>query len=89
MALGATPGAVRSRVLGETGTMVAVGVAVGLPLSWMTAQAIRGLRFDVGATDPVTFGVVLLVLAAVALVAGYLPARRATRVDPAVALRSD
>lgn len=89
MALGATPGAVRSRVLRETGTMVAVGVAVGLPISWMTAQAIRGLLFDVGATDPVTFGVVLLVLAAVALVAGYLPARRATRVDPAVALRSD
>ncbi|MGQ0648949.1 MAG: FtsX-like permease family protein [Gemmatimonadaceae bacterium] len=86
MALGATPQALRGRILGETGVLVLVGLGIGLPMSWIAARGIRGLLFDVGASDPVTFVAVLGVLAAVAGLAGYLPARRATRVDPAIAL---
>jgi predicted permease len=88
MALGATAGGVRTRILGETGRLALVGVAVGLPLSWMVARAIRSLLFGVGPSDPMSFAGVCVTLAAVAALAGYLPARRATRVDPAIALRA-
>jgi ABC-type antimicrobial peptide transport system permease subunit len=88
MALGATPEIVRASVLGQTGMLVSIGMLAGLPASWMSARAIRGLLFDIGSSDPWTFAGVALVLGAVAALAGYLPARRATRVDPAVALRS-
>jgi predicted permease len=87
MALGATPGNLRAHILGQTATLTLLGVAVGLPASGMAARAIRGLLFDVGASDPTTFVAVLLVLGAVAALAGYVPARRATQVDPAIALR--
>ena len=87
MALGATPRNLRTQVLGETGVLLALGVALGLPMSWMAARAIGGLLFDVGSSDPVTFAAVLGVLATVAALAGYVPARRATLVDPAIALR--
>ena len=87
MALGATPGKLRAHVLGQTGTLALLGVAVGLPASWLAARAIRGLLFDVGASDPPTFIAVLVILVGVAALAGYVPARRATQVDPAIALR--
>jgi predicted permease len=87
MALGATPRDVRAHVLGETGRLVLVGLACGLPLSWMAARGISGLLFDVGAADPPTFVAALAILSAVAALAGYVPARRATQVDPAIALR--
>ena len=87
MALGATPEIVRASVLGQTGMLVSIGVLAGLPASWISARAIRGLLFDIGPSDPSTFAGVALVLGAVAALAGYLPARRATRVEPAVALR--
>jgi ABC-type antimicrobial peptide transport system permease subunit len=67
--------------------LVLLGVAVGLPASWLATRAIRGLLFDVGSSDPVTYAGVLVVLAVVAVLAGYVPARRATRIDPAIALR--
>ena len=87
MALGATAGRVRASVLGQTGRLVATGVLVGLPASWLAARAIRGLLFDIGPSDPLTFTAVLLILGGVASLASYLPSRRATRVDPAIALR--
>jgi ABC-type antimicrobial peptide transport system permease subunit len=87
MALGATPHDVRSHVLGETRTLLLAGLACGLPVSWVAARAIRGLLFDVGVSDPPTFIAALAVLSIVAALAGYVPARRATRVDPAIALR--
>jgi predicted lysophospholipase L1 biosynthesis ABC-type transport system permease subunit len=87
MALGATAGILRANILGQTARMVLFGVAIGLPASFVTARAIRGLLFDVGASDPATFSAVLVLLGLVALLAGYLPARRATQVDPAIALR--
>jgi ABC-type antimicrobial peptide transport system permease subunit len=87
MALGATPAIVRASVLGQTGMLVSIGMLAGLPASWVSARAIRGLLFDIGPSDPWTFAGVALVLGAVSALAGYLPARHATRVDPAVALR--
>ena len=73
---------VRRAILAETGRLAVVGLALGLPLSWMAARAIRGLLFDVGSFDVVTFAAVLVALVVVAACGGYLPARRATRVDP-------
>jgi len=87
MALGATPNVLRVSILGQTGRMVMLGVVIGLPASWMAGRAIRGLLFDVGSSDPATFVAVLALLGVVALLAGYVPARRATQVDPAIALR--
>ena len=87
MALGATPRVLLASILGQTGRMVLVGVVIGLSASFVAARAIRGLLFGVGTSDPATFTATLAVLAIVALVAGYLPARRATQVDPALALR--
>ena len=87
MALGATADGVRRVILGETGRLAALGLTLGLPLSWMAARTIRGLLYDVGSFDAVTFGVTFLALVVVAGGAGYFPARRATRVDPAIALK--
>ena len=87
MALGATADGVRRVILGETGRLALLGLAVGLPVSWMAARAIRGLLYDVGSFDVPTFAATLVALVVVAACAGYLPARRATRVDPSVALK--
>ena len=87
IALGATPRVLLASILGQTGRMVLVGAVIGLSASFATARAIRGLLFGVGASDPATFTATLAVLAIVALLAGYLPARRATQLDPALALR--
>jgi len=64
-------------------------VAVGSAAAWSLGRALRGFLFGVTASDPVTFVGMLLVLCAVAALAGYLPARRASRIDPMVALRAD
>jgi putative ABC transport system permease protein len=69
--------------------LVVSGVAAGLVMATFVSQALGKMLFSVKPTDPATFAVVALVLAAVALVASYLPARRATRVDPVVALRAE
>ena len=66
MALGATAAGVRRGILAETGRLAALGLALGLPLSWMAARAIRGLLYDVGSFDAVTFGATLVALVAVA-----------------------
>jgi ABC-type antimicrobial peptide transport system permease subunit len=87
MALGATPGVLLSSILGQTGRMVLLGAMIGLPASFLAARAIRGLLFGVGTSDPATFIATIAVLTSIALLAGYLPARRATQVDPALALR--
>jgi ABC-type antimicrobial peptide transport system permease subunit len=87
MALGATPGVLLSSILGQTGRMVLLGAIIGLPASFLAARAIRGLLFGVGTSDPATFIATIAVLTSIALLAGYLPARRATQVDPALALR--
>ena len=87
MALGAARGDVLRLMLAQTMRPVAVGLAVGFALSAAAARLMHSILFGLSALDPVAFLGVSAFLAAVALVAGYLPALRATRVDPMIALR--
>lgn len=88
MALGASPSELRSGVLAQTLSLVIVGLIAGLPASWMAGQVMQGLLFQVAFADAATYVGMVVVLVMVAGVAGYLPARRASRVDPAIALRA-
>jgi putative ABC transport system permease protein len=87
MALGAERGSVMWLVLREVTAMVIVGVAIGLPLAYGLSRVVQSQLFELSAHDPTALAAAAVVLALVALVAGYLPARRATRVDPMLALR--
>jgi predicted permease len=87
MALGAQPGDVMRMVVREGGRLIAAGISIGTVLAFALMQVVKGLLYGVSARDPWTFLGVAVLLAAVALLACYLPARRAMRVDPLVALR--
>lgn len=87
MALGASAGNVLRLVLGQASVTTIVGVVLGLAGSFILMRFLQSMLFEVGAADPLTFAAVALLLFAVALLAAYLPARRATKVDPNVALR--
>ncbi len=89
MAIGAKPADVVRMVLSEGGRLAAAGVAVGSVGAFAGARLIRGLLFEVSATDPFTFAGVAVGLLGVALLASYIPARRATHVDPMIALRGE
>jgi predicted permease len=89
MALGATAGNVQLRVIAKTLRMALVGIAIGAALSFAVARGITSLLFAVRPNDPPTFTATILLLTAVAIVAGYLPARRASRIDPMKALRNN
>jgi hypothetical protein len=87
LALGAKPGEVFRLVVGQGMMLALIGLLVGLPLALGMGRAVAGLLYGVAPNDFATFASVAAVLAAVALAACYLPARRAMRVDPTVALR--
>ena len=89
MALGARAADALRMVLGEAMKLVMIGGAIGLAAALALARVMSSLLYGVSASDPATFIAVLILLAAVALVACYLPARRASRVDPMIALRGE
>jgi predicted permease len=89
MALGATRERVQMSVIWETLRMAMIGVAVGTIASYAVARAISSMLFDTEPADPATFLFMITSLTVVALAAGYLPARRASRVEPGVALRGN
>jgi ABC-type antimicrobial peptide transport system permease subunit len=89
MSLGATVRRVYAMVLGEGGALLGAGLAVGLVGALFAARLLRGLLFGITPHDPATLGAVALVLAGVGIAACWIPAARAARVDPAVALRAD
>jgi putative ABC transport system permease protein len=87
MALGADASAVRRWIVLQAGTVVAAGLVLGLAGSFALRQAVSGLLFDVMPHDPASFAIAATVLATGGILAAFLPARRASRVDPIVALR--
>jgi predicted permease len=89
MALGAGEGTVLKLIMKEGMTLVAVGLLIGLTSALITGRAVRALLYNVAPTDPVSLVVPTVLLCGVALVACYMPARRATRVDPLKALRHE
>ncbi|HEX8724152.1 MAG TPA: ABC transporter permease [Gemmatimonadaceae bacterium] len=89
MALGAQPGEIQRLVLRDALSLLALGVVAGVPLVLVGARLLRSELYGVGPFDPLSIAVATAVLAASALVAGLLPARRAARVGPLVALRSE
>ena len=89
MALGAQVGDVMKLMLNHGLKLTMIGAAIGLLGAYLATRAITSVLYGVSATDPLTFGVVSVLLIGVALVACYVPARRATKVDPLVALRNE
>ena len=89
MALGAGPAEVRRMIVRDAFRPVAVGLSVGVAAALMLTRVLRSELFDIKPHDPATFVLVLLTLTTVAFLAAYLPARRASQVDPLIALRTE
>jgi predicted lysophospholipase L1 biosynthesis ABC-type transport system permease subunit len=89
MALGAQREDILKLVVGHGLRLVAVGITLGLAASFGLSRLLANLLFGISSTDPATFASVPLILGAMAVVASYLPALRATRIDPSVALRNE
>jgi putative ABC transport system permease protein len=87
MALGARPVDMLTLIFAESMTLALLGVLLGLVGAYGVTRVLSNLLFGVSSTDPFTFAAVTLLLCSVALLASYIPARRAMRVDPIVALR--
>ena len=87
MALGAKRGDVLRMVLGESSVTIGIGIVVGLVAASFATGVLSSLLYGISATDPATFAVIALFLSGVAMLASYIPAHRATKVDPMVALR--
>ena len=89
MALGATSGDVLRMVVGQGALLITAGVVIGAGAAFALGSAMRSLLFEVSERDPATVAAIALLLTAVGLIASIVPARRATRVDPLTALRSE
>jgi predicted permease len=87
MALGASAETLQRSILVQTLGLAGIGMVIGIVASWALARTLSGLLFGVTSSDPVTFAGMSVILTAVAALAGYLPARRASRIDPMEALR--
>jgi ABC-type antimicrobial peptide transport system permease subunit len=89
MALGATQNTVLKLVVKQGMVLAVSGVALGLIAALAFSRLVSGLLFGVKATDPLTFAAITILLTVVALVASYIPARRAARIDPMISLRCE
>jgi predicted permease len=89
IALGAGKGSIFRLVVGQAMTLVGISLVIGLAGAFAATRLLNSLLFGVGASDPVTFISIVLLVSAVAFIAAWLPARRATRVDPIIALRAE
>ena len=89
MALGAQPTTILASVLRGAMFLVAVGLTIGAVVAWSLSTFVEGLLFDIRPHDPAVFAAVLAVLATTAAVAAFVPARRASRIDPLIAMRAD
>jgi ABC-type antimicrobial peptide transport system permease subunit len=89
MALGAQPHGVQWMIVREGIVMLAGGVIIGLLLAVATGQLLAGMLYQVGALDPIAFSIAPVLLGAATLIATWLPARRATRISPMAALRTE
>jgi ABC-type antimicrobial peptide transport system permease subunit len=89
IALGAERASVQRLVIGEGLALVAVGVAMGLVGAFGAARVLRTFLFDLTPSDPVTYAAIIVVLGVTAVLASWVPALRASRVDPVIALRAD
>jgi ABC-type antimicrobial peptide transport system permease subunit len=87
MALGAERGRILLMVISEVSLLVIAGIAVGLPLAWVSARLLSHQLFELSPHDPITIAASVAAIIAITLLAGYAPARRASKVDPMVALR--
>ncbi|MGH9619386.1 MAG: FtsX-like permease family protein, partial [Bryobacteraceae bacterium] len=89
MALGATAGRIQANVLAQTLRLAVIGVVIGAIVSLAVARLIASLLFETAPTDPIAFAGTVVLLGLTALLAGWIPARRASRVDPMSALRAN
>jgi putative ABC transport system permease protein len=89
LALGATPNKILRMVAGRGLRLIAIGLVIGSAGALVVTRSLAGVLYHLSASDPLTFGLVMALLASVALAACYVPARRATQVDPMVALRHE
>ena len=89
VALGATASRVMREVLGQTGRYLLLGLGIGLPVAMATSRMFAALLFEVRPTDPFVYVIVSAILLVAGLAAALLPARRAARADPLVALRAE
>ena len=89
IALGARAGQVFGMVLKEGAMLVSIGVGFGLTLAVIASRLLASFLYGISSTDGITFAAIPVILALVSLLACYLPARRATNVDPIIALRSE
>ncbi len=87
LALGAEAGDILRMIVGNAARLAAIGLAIGVALALALGRTLNSLLFETAGGDPVTFAAVIAVLAAVAMMASYLPARRASRIPPVEALR--
>jgi ABC-type antimicrobial peptide transport system permease subunit len=89
IALGADRGRIQRCVIGEAARLVAIGSAIGLAGAFATTRVLRSTLFDITPSDPPTYAIVVMVLGTVGVVASWIPARRASRIEPVVSMRSE